>query len=194
MRATPMSNEQWTFTEPEVAKRFRQEKERARYEFTVMYFTTNSAMKKYNIVTALDTWQMFRYKHPLFTQSMQYEAMITSAGYLHITDGVSLERNVRHRISTVLGDWYAARHNFTQSERYSMRIDDDQAEDVDVIDLAFGEILIKQFSDKSGYYLEANVGSDGNNWTSTTIFTTQPTRAQVFSALLTEGSGTDVDI
>ena len=163
------------------------------YEFTVMYFTTNSAVKEMHTVTALDTWQMFRYKHPLFTQSMQYEAMITFAGVLNITDGVSLERNVRHRISTVLNNWYAARHNFTQAERYSMRIDDDQAEDVDVIDLAFGEIVVKQFSDKSGYYLEADVGSDGDNWTSTTIFKMQPTRAQVFSALLTEGSGTDVE-
>ena len=189
-----MNDEQWTFTEPEAARKLRESKERARYEFTVRYLTQASATNEVRAVTRLDTWQMFRYKHPLIAHSMQYEAMKTSAGELLVTDGVSIWRNAADTISNVLATCYAGRHDLTQAERYAMRIDDYQANNVDMIDLACFEIWIMQFSDKSGYYLEADSGirSDYDNWTSSTVFTTQPTRAQAIRALLSEG-GTDVE-
>ena len=188
-----MNNEQWTFTEPEAARKLRESKERARYEFQVRYLTQASATNEVRAVTRLDTWQIFRYKHPLIAHSMQYEAMKTSAGELLVTDGVSIWRNAADTISNVLATCYAGRHNLTRAERYAMRIDDAQATDVDVIDMGFGEILIMQFSDKSGYYLEADVSrEDYDNWTSSTVWTIQPTRAQAIRALLKEG-GTDVE-
>ena len=184
----------YEFTESEAARTLRQSKERARNEFTVTYFTTNSTTKEVRAVTRLDTWQIFRYKHPLIAHSMQYEAMKTSAGELLVTDGVSIWSNAADTISNVLATCYAGRHNLTRAERYAMRIADYQANNVDMIDLACFEIWIMQFSDKSGYYLEADSGirSDCDNWTSSTVFTTQPTRAQAIRALLSEG-GTDVE-
>jgi len=184
----------YEFTESEAARKLRLSKECGRYDFTVTYFTTNSTTREVRAVTKLDTWQMFRYKHPLIAHSMQYEAMKTSAGELLVTDGVSIWRDAADTISNVLATCYAARHNLTQAERYAMRIDDYQANNVDMIDLACFEIWIMQFSDKSGYYLEADSGmrSDYDNWTSSTVWTTQPTRAQAIRALLSEG-GTDVE-
>lgn len=188
-----MNDEQWTFTEPEAARKLRESKERARYEFTVTYFTTNSTTKEVRAVTKLDTWQMFRYKHPLIAHSMQYEAMKTSAGELLVTDGVSIWRNAADTISNVLATCYAGRHNLTRAERYAMRIADFLPNPVDVIKMGFGEIWIMEFTDKSGYYLEADVSSeDYDNWTSSTVWTTQPTRAEAIKALLKEG-GTDVE-
>ena len=188
-----MTNEQWTFTEPEAARKLRESKERARYEFTLTYFTTNSTTKEVRAVTKLDTWQMFRYKHPLIAHSMQYEAMKTSAGELLVTDGVSIWRDATDTISNVLATCYAGRHNLTQAERYAMRIDDYQSDTVVVIEMGFAAILIMQFSDKSGYYLEADTGKTYyDNWTSSTVWTTQPTRAQAIRACLSEG-GTDVE-
>lgn len=189
-----MNDEQWTFTEPEAARKLRESKERARYEFTLTYFTTNSTTKEVRAVTKLDTWQMFRYKHPLIAHSMQYEAMKTSAGELIVTDGVSIWRNAADTISNVLATCYAGRHNLTRAERYAMRIDDVNATNIDMIDFACIDIYIMQFSDKSGYYLEADTGmrSDYDNWTSSTVWTTQPTRAEAIRALLKEG-GSDVE-
>lgn len=188
-----MTNDNWTFTEPEAARKLRESKERERYEFTLTYFTTNSATKEVRAVTKLDTWQMFRYKHPLIAHSMQYEAMKTSAGELLVTDGVSIWRNAADTISNVLATCYAGRHNLTRAERYAMRIADFLPDPVDFIKMGFADLWIMQFSDKSGYYLEVEIfGDDDDGWTSSTVWTTQPTRAQAIRALLKEG-GTDVE-
>jgi len=183
----------WAMEHPEKTRALNEAKERARYEFQVTYFTTNSTTREVRAVTRLDTWQMFRYKHPLIAHSMQYEAMKTSAGELLVTDGVSIWRNAADTISNVLATCYAGRHNLTRAERYAMRINDFLPNPVDVIKMGFGDIFIMEFTDKSGYYLEADVSRENyDNWTSSTIWTTQPTRAQAIRALLSEG-GTDVE-
>ena len=188
-----MNNEQWTFTEPEAARNLRESKERARYEFTVTYFTTNSTTKEVRAVTKLDTWQIFRYKHPLFSHSMQYEAMITAAGDLKVTTGTNIFNFAKNTITNVLANEYAALHKFTKADRYKMAMEDMFAEGIEVIKLGFADVWIMQFSDKSGYYLEVEIfAEDDGVWTSSTVWATQPTKAEAIRALLSEG-GNDVE-
>ena len=186
-----MSDEQWTFTEPQISIDLRKAKERARYHFTLTYFTTNNANIIDLQVTQLDTWEMFVYKHPLCTQTMAYEVMITSAGEFKYTATRGKIYYSQQQIRLELAREYAQLHNFSKAERYRIGLADFLPEYIDVIKIAVADIWIMQFSDNSGYYLEAEIFGTDESWTSKTIFTSQPTQAQVLQALLNEGSGNE---
>lgn len=182
-----MTEEQWTFTEPEVAKIRREAQERAKYEFTVWYFYRYKTETTTMAVTQLDTWQMLRYQHPLYDYSMQFEAMKTNTGLLQITNGMQIVKDTQHiYASRHLAMWFADLHRLTGAERYAMDIEDTKAIPVKRIELVFGDLAVMQFSDKSGYYFEVNTGDDRGNWQSAYVLESVPDNNEIWQLLQDE--------